>query len=175
MVSGAPLFWHLSNTPPHPTSKRPSDFSDDIDSSSGTGTRRISMLYLKISIQKYGSDQIPSNNLPPPSLHPIPLLSSISTRHNPPHKPHRPSSLVMSKQHYIASTPPNINSHISPFFSKFYEISDNPSPHEEYAQCFTDTATVIMGRKKVQGYSDVCLPTSSSFPPSASFPVPPPI
>jgi hypothetical protein len=76
----------------------------------------------------------------------------------------------MSKQHYIASTPPSINPHISPFFSKFYEISDNPSTHEEYARSFTDDATVIMGRKKVEGYADVCsaLHFSTTYPPRSS-------
>ena len=76
----------------------------------------------------------------------------------------------MSKQHYIASTPPSINPHISHFFSKFYEISDNPSTNEEYARSFTDDATVIMGRKKVEGYADVCsaLPFSTTCPPRSS-------
>lgn len=63
----------------------------------------------------------------------------------------------MSKPHYVAELPSTtIDPHIAPFFSKFYEISDNPTAHEEYARSFTDSATVIMGIKRVDGYKDVC-------------------
>lgn len=62
----------------------------------------------------------------------------------------------MSKPHYVAELPSTtIDPHIAPFFSKFYEISDNPTAHEEYARSFTDSATVIMGIKRVDGYKDI--------------------
>jgi hypothetical protein len=68
----------------------------------------------------------------------------------------------MSKPHYIAELPSTtIDPHIAPFFSKFYEISDNPDAHEEYARSFTDSATVIMGTKRVDGYKDVSQPQGS--------------
>jgi hypothetical protein len=38
-------------------------------------------------------------------------------------------------------------------------MSDNPNVHEEYARSLTDTATVIMDTKCVDGYKDVCFPS----------------
>lgn len=37
------------------------------------------------------------------------------------------------------------------FFERFYEISDTPDAHEEYAQQFTADAKVTMASKKVNG------------------------
>ncbi|TKX27601.1 hypothetical protein C1H76_0025 [Elsinoe australis] len=37
------------------------------------------------------------------------------------------------------------------FFEKFYQVSDTPDAHDEYADSFTPDATVIMASKKVEG------------------------
>lgn len=45
------------------------------------------------------------------------------------------------------------------FFEHFYEISDTPDAHEEYAAQFTKDATFIMASKTVQGSSGMPLAT----------------
>lgn len=44
-----------------------------------------------------------------------------------------------------------IDSDIKAFFERFYEISDTPDAHEEYAKQFTADAKVTMASKKVNG------------------------
>ena len=63
----------------------------------------------------------------------------------------------MPQPHHVAELPSTtIDPHIPEFFTKFYELSDDPETHDEYTRSFTDNATVIMGRKKVEGSADVC-------------------
>ena len=40
---------------------------------------------------------------------------------------------------------------IAEFFEKFYQVSDTPPAHQEYANCFADDATFMIGVKQVQG------------------------
>ncbi|KAI9816455.1 MAG: hypothetical protein M1827_001587 [Pycnora praestabilis] len=44
---------------------------------------------------------------------------------------------------------------IKDFFEEFYATSDTPDAHEKYAKFFSDDATLIMGSKKAQGYSEI--------------------
>lgn len=58
---------------------------------------------------------------------------------------------------YTGQTPSSVpvDPRIVSFFEKFYEVSDNPEAHEEYAQSFTPDADFVMGTKKVAGYKDI--------------------
>lgn len=38
------------------------------------------------------------------------------------------------------------------FFDTFYQTSDNPEAHEQYAKSFVPDATFILASKKVAGY-----------------------
>ena len=44
-----------------------------------------------------------------------------------------------------------IDAGIKTFFEEFYKLSDKPEAIEEYANKFTQDATVIMGIKKIVG------------------------
>jgi hypothetical protein len=48
------------------------------------------------------------------------------------------------------------------FFENFYAISDDPKAHEQYAEQFTQDATLVMASKRVKG-------TAGWFPPYTSF------
>jgi len=48
-----------------------------------------------------------------------------------------------------------INPAIRQFFEKFYEISDTPDAHEQYANCFSPNATLIMASKRGQGSDEI--------------------
>ncbi len=54
---------------------------------------------------------------------------------------------------YTASTPGDgqVRSEIKSYFEKFYEVSDNPSAHEVYAEQFTKDAKLIMGPNESNG------------------------
>ena len=54
---------------------------------------------------------------------------------------------------YTASTPGDgqVRPDIKSFFEKFYEVSDTPSAHEEYAEQFTKNAKLIMGPNESNG------------------------
>ncbi|KAF2758245.1 hypothetical protein EJ05DRAFT_500762 [Pseudovirgaria hyperparasitica] len=41
------------------------------------------------------------------------------------------------------------------FFEEFYQVSDNPSAHEEYAQYFVPDTPLVMGQKKCVGHQDI--------------------
>ncbi|KAF1968234.1 hypothetical protein BU23DRAFT_558651 [Bimuria novae-zelandiae CBS 107.79] len=41
------------------------------------------------------------------------------------------------------------------FFEDFYAISDSPEAHDEYVDCFTKDATLIMASKKAQGSEEI--------------------
>ncbi|KIW99714.1 uncharacterized protein Z518_11127 [Rhinocladiella mackenziei CBS 650.93] len=58
---------------------------------------------------------------------------------------------------YRGQTPssPPVDPRIVSFFEKFYEVSDNPTAHEEYAQSFTPDADFVMGLKRATGYNDI--------------------
>ena len=48
-----------------------------------------------------------------------------------------------------------IDHRIPEFFTKFYQVSDNPDQHEEYARSLTEDATLIMGTRTAKGYKDI--------------------
>lgn len=54
---------------------------------------------------------------------------------------------------YSASVPSDgaVKPEIKSFFEKFYQISDTPEGHENYADMFTENGTLIMASNKVQG------------------------
>lgn len=54
---------------------------------------------------------------------------------------------------YSASVPSDgqVKPTIRSFFERFYEISDNPSGHEHYADMFTSDGKLIMGSNEVSG------------------------
>lgn len=54
---------------------------------------------------------------------------------------------------YIASIPDDgqVRQEIQTFFEKFFTISDTPGAHDEYANYFTKTGTVIMGPAETSG------------------------
>lgn len=54
---------------------------------------------------------------------------------------------------YSASVPSDnqVKPAIASFFEKFYQISDQPTSHEEYADQFTNNAKLIMGSNEVNG------------------------
>jgi hypothetical protein len=58
---------------------------------------------------------------------------------------------------YKFSCPPNldVDPGIVAFFEKFYEVSDTPPAHEEYADSFTQDATFQIGIKQVKGKDDI--------------------
>lgn len=58
---------------------------------------------------------------------------------------------------YVAELPAlTIDEDIPAFYEKFYEVSDNPEVHEEYARSFTEDATLIMGsRPAAKGYAQI--------------------
>lgn len=51
----------------------------------------------------------------------------------------------------IASNDLKPQPEIKTYFERFYSISDNPNAHDDYAQSFTDDATLIMASKKATG------------------------
>lgn len=54
---------------------------------------------------------------------------------------------------YSASVPSDgqVKPSIKSFFERFYEVSDNPTGHEQYADMFTSNAKLIMGLNEVSG------------------------
>lgn len=54
---------------------------------------------------------------------------------------------------YSASVPSDgqVNPSVKSFFERFYEVSDNPTGHEQYADMFTSNARLIMGLNEVSG------------------------
>ena len=54
---------------------------------------------------------------------------------------------------YTASYPPHVSVDLGivAFFEKFYELSDTPPAHEEYADSFTGDAIFQIGIKQVKG------------------------
>lgn len=44
-----------------------------------------------------------------------------------------------------------VNPAIKNFFAYFYKISDTPDAHQEYAECFTEDATLVMASKTAKG------------------------
>jgi hypothetical protein len=71
--------------------------------------------------------------------------------------PFTPSKLDKMAHSYSASYPPNlsVDPGIVSFFEKFYEISDTPPAHEDYADSFADDATFQVGIKQVKGKADI--------------------
>ena len=59
---------------------------------------------------------------------------------------------------YTASTPGDgqVKPEIKSFFEKFYEISDTPSDHENYAEQFTKDGKLIMGPNESNGRDGEC-------------------
>lgn len=60
----------------------------------------------------------------------------------------------MSSQHSYASEYPagiDFDPAYKKFFEDFYAVSDTPDVHENYADNFTDDATLIMASKTVKG------------------------
>lgn len=64
----------------------------------------------------------------------------------------RQSTPTMSS---YASAYPNVevDPAIKQYFEKFYQTSDTPDAHQQYADSFTNDATLIMASKKCQGNS----------------------
>lgn len=58
---------------------------------------------------------------------------------------------------YKASYPPHVSVDpgIVAFFERFYEVSDTPPAHEEYADSFTLDATFQVGIKQVKGRDSI--------------------
>ena len=54
---------------------------------------------------------------------------------------------------YEASVPEDgsLKAGIASFFEAFYAISDTPDAHEQYADCFTSDAKLIMAPKETSG------------------------
>lgn len=61
-------------------------------------------------------------------------------------------TFAMASQ-YISELPASIpiDPSIPQFFQTFYQISDTPDAHDQYAASFTDDATLIMASKKAKG------------------------
>lgn len=61
---------------------------------------------------------------------------------------------------YQAEYPSDVpfNPQIRQFLEKFYAISDTADAHEQYADSFTENATLVMGAKTAQGRpgSSIC-------------------
>ena len=59
----------------------------------------------------------------------------------------------MTPYQYTSQCPsvPSVPDSIRKFFETFYQISDTPDAHEEYADCFTENAVVVMASAKVEG------------------------
>jgi hypothetical protein len=45
----------------------------------------------------------------------------------------------------------NVNPAIREFFEQFYKTSDTPDAHQQYADSFTENATLVMASKTVKG------------------------
>ncbi|OAP54510.1 hypothetical protein AYL99_10958 [Fonsecaea erecta] len=60
---------------------------------------------------------------------------------------------------YTGQVPPSlankIDPRIAPFFERFYDVSDNPTAHAEYADSFLPDADFVMGSKAVKGHDQV--------------------
>ncbi len=67
----------------------------------------------------------------------------------------RPTSRMAHS--YTFSTPSStpVDPGIVSFLEKFYEVSDTPSSHEEYADSFADDATFMIGVKQVKDKEDI--------------------
>jgi hypothetical protein len=54
---------------------------------------------------------------------------------------------------YASEYPPNVSAAdgIKPFLEGFYKTSDTPDADEEYADSFTEDATLVMASKKAVG------------------------
>lgn len=54
---------------------------------------------------------------------------------------------------YTASVPGDgqVREEIKAFFEKFYQVSDSPSAHDEYATFFTKNGVLIMGPNETSG------------------------
>lgn len=63
---------------------------------------------------------------------------------------------IMSQ--YSAAVPNDgqVRPEIKSFFERFYEISDSPEGHEQYADMFTNSGQLIMGPNAVSGRDGLC-------------------
>jgi len=64
-------------------------------------------------------------------------------------------TLTFSRMSSYASEYPDVsvNPAVKHFFEQFYKISDTPDAHQQYADSFTENATLVMASKTVKGRS----------------------
>lgn len=61
---------------------------------------------------------------------------------------HTPSRMSSYASEYPDMT---VNPAIKQFFEQFYKTSDTPDAHQQYADSFTENATLVMASKTVKG------------------------